>query len=260
MGTDHKPELIERRGSLEGLGINLGYLLVQIFNFLIILVMLIGWVYRPILNMLERRRETLAQGLEDARVAAEARSNAEKEAQAISDKAQQDAHERVREATERAEQVAKDIRAAAEQEAVQIREQAAEGAEQAKTQALVDLRGQVAALAIAAAQKVIGEALDEKRQHALIEEFFSGVREGEVVILEAETLAGASAQVTSALPLTEREKETVREEIVGKIGAGATISFRVNPSILGGLVIRVGDKVLDGSVARKLESLRQSLY
>jgi F-type H+-transporting ATPase subunit b len=245
---------------LEGLGINLGYLLVQVFNFLVVLVVLRAWAYRPIINMLKRRRETLAQGLEDARIAAEARANAEKEAQAISDKAQQEANERVREATERAEQVAKDIQAAAEQEAVRIREEAAEEAEQTRAQALVELRGQVGALAIAAAQKVIGEALDEKRQHALIDEFFSGVREGRVVILEGEDLVGVGAEVTSALPLTEKQKDTVREEIIGKIGAGATISFRINPSILGGLVIRVGDKVLDGSVAGKLEGLRQSLY
>jgi F-type H+-transporting ATPase subunit b len=245
---------------LEGLGINLGYLLVQVFNFLVVLVILRAWAYRPIINMLKRRRETIAQGLEDARIAAEARANAEKEAQAISEKAQQHANEQVREATERAEQVAKDIRAAAEQEAVRIREEAAEEAEQTRTQALVELRGQVGALAIAAAQKVIGEALDEKRQHALIDDFFSGVREGEVVILEGEDLAGVSAEVTSALPLTEKQKDTVRDEIITKIGTGATISFRVNPSILGGLVIRVGDKVLDGSVAGKLESLRQSLY
>jgi F-type H+-transporting ATPase subunit b len=245
---------------LEGLGISLGYLLVQIFNFLIVMVILRALVYRPMLNLLDRRRKSIAQSLEDARVAAEARANAEKEAEEILNKAQQEASREIRMATERAEQVAKDIAAAAEQDAVRRREDATEEAEQAKAQALGELRGQVAALAIAAAQKVIGETLNEKRQHALIDEFFSGVRKGEVVILEEETLAGASAEVTSALPLTEKEKETVREEIVGKIGAGATINFRVNPRILGGLVIRVGDKVLDGSVAGKLESLRQSLH
>jgi F-type H+-transporting ATPase subunit b len=245
---------------LEALGINLGYLLVQVLNFAIMFIILRAWVFKPLMGMLERRRQAIAQGLEDARVAAEARSNAEKEAQVISDKAQQEANERIREATERAEQVAKNIRAAAEQEAVRIHEDAAEDADQTRTHALMELRGQVGALAIAAAQKVIGEVLDEKRQHALIDEFFSGVREGEVVVLEGESLTGASAEVTSALPLTDKEKETVREEIVGKIGAGATISFRVNPNILGGLIIRVGDKVLDGSVAGKLDSLRQSLH
>jgi F-type H+-transporting ATPase subunit b len=37
------------------------------------------------------------------------------------------------------------------------------------------------------------------------------------------------------------------------------VTFRVDPSILGGLVIKVGDKVMDGSVAGKLEGLRQNL-
>jgi F-type H+-transporting ATPase subunit b len=245
---------------LEGLGINLGYLLVQVFNFLIILVILAAWVYRPIINMLERRRRTIAQGLEDARIAAEARANAEKEAARIVAQAQQEAAQELRKAGERAEQMAQDIKAAAEEDAVHIREVAAEESEQAKVQALGELRGQVATLAIAAAQKVIGEALDEKRQHALISEFFSGVKKGKVVLLEGESLSGAgSAEVTSALPLTSEEQDAVRDEVVGKLGSGATITFRVDPKILGGLVIRVGDKVLDSSVAGKLESLRRSL-
>lgn len=244
---------------MEGLGVNLGYLIVQVFNFLIVLLILRAWAYKPIVSMLKRRRETIAQGLEDARVAAEARANAEQEAQSIIAEAQQQATKLVREATDRADQVAQDIKSAAEQEAVQIREVAAAEAETAKTQALGELRSQVAVLAVSAAQKLIGEALDEKRQHALIDSFFSGVKEGKVVLLEEEGLAGENAEVTSALPLTSKEQEIVRDEVVGKLGAGATLSFRVDPNILGGLVIRVGDKVLDGSIAGKLGSLRQSL-
>lgn len=245
---------------MEGLGINLGYVLVQIVSFLVMLVILRAWVYKPVLNMLENRRKTIAQGLEDARIAEEARANAEKEAQEILTKAQQDAAERVREATERADEAARDIKNEAEKEAAEIRQAAYTDAEQSKTQALGELRGQVAALAIAAAQRIIGEALDEKRQHALIEEFFSGVKAGKVILIEGESFSGASAEVTSALPLTSEEQETVRSDIFGKIGSGATISFRVDPSILGGLVIRVGDKVLDGSVSGKLQGLRQSLH
>jgi F0F1-type ATP synthase delta subunit len=58
--------------------------------------------------------------------------------------------------------------------------------------------------------------------------------------------------------LTDSEKESVRQEITSKVGA-QTVAFRVDPSILGGLVVKVGDKVLDGSVAGQLEGLRQSL-
>ncbi len=243
---------------MEALGINLGYLLVQVFNFLIILVVLNAWVFKPVLGLLEKRRKTIAQGVEDARVAAEARANAEKEAQKIIAEAQAEAARIVREATERAEAASKDVRAAAEAEAAKAREEALAEVEAERNRILGELRGQVAALAIAAAQKVIGEALDEKRQRALLDEFFSGVKAGKVVVLEDADVQGASAEVTSALPLTASEQDTVKKEILSKVGAQA-VTFRVDPSILGGLVIKVGDRVLDGSVAGKLEGLRQSL-
>ena len=100
---------------MEALGINLGYLLVQVFNFLIILVILIAWVYKPILNMLENRRKTIAQGLEDARVAAEARAHAEDEAEKVITQARVESNQQVRQATERAEEVAREVKASAEQ-------------------------------------------------------------------------------------------------------------------------------------------------
>ena len=244
---------------MEKLGISLGFLLFQIFNFLIVLVLLRAWAYGPIVKMLEQRKQKIAQGLEDARVAAEARANAEKEAQRIITEAQAEANKRVQDSTARAEKAAADVRAAADEERKRILKAADEEAALARNNLLSDLRGQVAALSIAAANKLIGEALDEKRQHALIEEFFSGVKAGKVTVLEGEGLSGAAAEVTSALPLTANEQATVKGDIAGKLGGAASVAFKVDPNILGGLVVRVGDKVLDGSVAGKLEGLRASL-
>ena len=68
---------------MEKLGLNLGFLLVQLFNFLILVIVLYAWAYKPILKMLDDRKAKIAQGLEDARIASEARANAEKEAQKI---------------------------------------------------------------------------------------------------------------------------------------------------------------------------------
>lgn len=246
---------------MEALGLNLGYLLVQIFNFGIVFVILRAWVFKPILGLLERRRLAIAQGLEDARIAAEARANAEKDAREIIAEAQANATQKVREATERAESTARDIVTMAEADAAKAREAALAEAAQERDRILADVRGQVAALALAAAQKLVGEALDERRQHDLIQEFFSGVKAGRVVVLEnASVNSGASAEVTSALPLTPEEKETVKQDILSRIGSQATVTFRVDPGILGGLVVRVGDKVMDGSVAGRLESLRHSLH
>lgn len=245
---------------MQGLGLNLGYLLVQIFNFAIIFVILRAWVYKPILTLLERRRTAIAQGLEDARVAAEARQNAEQEAQKIIAEAQAKAGQVVREASERAEAQGRELMAEAEAQAARQREVAIAEVEAERERILGELRGQVGALAMAAAQKLIGESLDQQRQHSLIDEFFSGVKAGKVTVLESDGLSGGSAEVTSALPLTQEEKETIRQDLLAKTGSQATVTFRVDPSILGGLVVRVGDRVLDGSVAGQLETMRQSLY
>jgi F-type H+-transporting ATPase subunit b len=244
---------------MDKLGINLGFLLFQIFNFAVLVILLYTFAYKPIVNMLEKRKQKIVQTDEDARVAAEARANAEQEANKIRSEAQGKAAQIVSEASARAEKVVAEFRAEADKEIAKTREAARTEIAEERNRMLSDLRGQVAALAIAAAQKLIGEALDEKRQHALLDEFFSGVKAGKVVVLEGEALAGASAEVTSALPLTAAEQSVLKKDLLAKAGAQTTVAFRVDPAVLGGLVIRVGDKVLDASVASKLEGLRQSL-
>lgn len=243
---------------MEALGINLGLLIVQIIAFAIVFLTLNAWVYKPMLDMLETRKQKIAQGLEDARVAAEARKDAEKDAAKIVAEAQAEAGRIVREATERAQAASNDVKASAEVEVAKLREAAAAEVELERNRILGDLRGQVAALAIAATNKLLGEALDEQRQHTLIAEFFSGVKSGAVVVLERADFKGESAEVTSALPLSKDEEAAIKKDVLAKVGAQA-VAFRVDPSILGGLVIKVGDKVLDGSVSGKLENLRQSL-
>jgi len=244
---------------MDRLGINLGFLLFQIFNFTIIALVLYAAAYKPIVNMLEERKKKIAQGHEDAQVAAEARANAEQEAQKILADAQTKASEVVREATERAEAAGKEVVAEYEAEAAKAKEAALAEAVVERERMLADVRGQIAALAMAATQKLVGEALDEQRQHALIDEFFSGVKAGKVVVLEGAEFTGAAAEITSALPLTDAEQATVKRDVLSKIGDQATVAFRVDPSIMGGLIIRVGDKVLDNSVAGQLEGMRQRL-
>jgi F-type H+-transporting ATPase subunit b len=244
---------------LAQLGLNLGYLLVQIVCFFIIFVVVRAWIVKPLLGMLEKRRFKMEQGLEDARIAAEARANAEQDAAKIITEAQTKAARIINEATERADAAMEDVKAGADKEIAKEREAVMAEVEEERNKILADLRGQVAALSIAAAQRLIGEVMDDKRQHALLDEFFSGVKSGKLVVLDGAELAGDSAEVTSALPLSNEEQAAVKKNVLDKMGANTAIEFRVDPQILGGLVIRIGDKVLDGSVSGQLEGLRKSL-
>ena len=78
-------------------------------------------------------------------------------------------------------------------------------------------------------------------------------------MLEGENLDGEAAVVTSALPLTPEEQAQTQTDIISRLGDTASVAFKVDPSILGGLIVRVGDKVIDGSVANQLENMRATL-
>jgi F-type H+-transporting ATPase subunit b len=233
---------------MEALGINLGYLIMQLLIITIMLLLMKGLVYKPLLRILDERKARIAKGLEDSRQAAIARDNADAEAKKILDSARQEAAKIRQDAVAQAEETSKAIESKANEEARGIVAAAAGEAEEERNRILSELRGQVAAISIAAANKLVGESLDEKRQHALITDFFSKVPTG------VEKLSGDAAVVTSALPLTKQEQASAEKVLKVK-----TVNFKVDPAILGGLVVRVGDQVVDDSVASRMNALGESL-
>jgi F-type H+-transporting ATPase subunit b len=237
--------------ALKSLGINPIYLLSYLVNFVVLVVLLRLLLYRPILNMFEARRAKIEQSLQDARAAEDARANAEAERQRILDEARAEAQKLRAEASQQAEQAAAKIQADALAEAKKTRDDALSGLSGERDKMLSELRGQIAALTIAATNKLIGESLDRQRQAALIADFFAKVPEEVRVGLSG---AAGEAEVLSAVPLTPEEQSRVRSEL-----ALSAANFKVDPKLLGGLRVRVGDKVVDGSVAGQLESLHASL-
>jgi F-type H+-transporting ATPase subunit delta len=67
------------------------------------------------------------------------------------------------------------------------------------------------------------------------------------------------ARVTSAVPLNHAEQEALRARLVDRFGADLEFQFEVDASLIGGVRLRVGDQVIDGSVAGKLAALRDRL-
>jgi len=67
------------------------------------------------------------------------------------------------------------------------------------------------------------------------------------------------AQVTSAIEMSASEKQNLENKLRAKFGADTGFEYAVNPEILGGVIVRVGDKVIDGSVAGKLAALKEKL-
>jgi F-type H+-transporting ATPase subunit delta len=69
----------------------------------------------------------------------------------------------------------------------------------------------------------------------------------------------ADAQVTSAVPHTPAEVTSLEQRLGTSLNARVNVTTQVDPSIVGGLVVRVGDRIIDGSIRTRLRVLRREL-
>jgi F-type H+-transporting ATPase subunit delta len=69
----------------------------------------------------------------------------------------------------------------------------------------------------------------------------------------------AIAEVTTAAPMEAQQEALIKQALEEQTGKTILLETRVNPEILGGVVARVGDQVIDGSVRQRLQGLRRQL-
>jgi F-type H+-transporting ATPase subunit delta len=82
---------------------------------------------------------------------------------------------------------------------------------------------------------------------AMIEAFLAklAARRGEV-----------NAEVTAALPLSDAQLAALKEQLRRSIGSRVTVDVRVDPALIGGMIVKVGSRMVDGSVRSKLQRLQ----
>lgn len=67
------------------------------------------------------------------------------------------------------------------------------------------------------------------------------------------------AEVTAARPLSDLETVELKQVLKAKLGREARLTTKVDPALLGGLVVRVGSRMIDSSLRTKLQSLRSAM-
>jgi F-type H+-transporting ATPase subunit delta len=67
------------------------------------------------------------------------------------------------------------------------------------------------------------------------------------------------AEIITAVPIDEDEKLKMGKRITEMLGKPVTLKLSVNPELLGGVIIRVGDKLIDGSVSHRLQTISKEL-
>ncbi len=232
---------------MEALGINPGLMLIWLIAFIVLYVLLTRFIYDPLVNVLNERRNRIAKGLEDAAAAARARENAEAEAENILAQARAEAQKVIDEARGRGEDVAATVEQEARQSASKIQADAQTEAVATRNAELGNLREQVLNISVAVASRILDENISKTKQKSLVKSFIADLPDG------AKGLGG-SVEVVSAMPLTGSEQNMIQNEI----GAD-DVDYAVDPGILGGLIVRWAGGMVDGSVRTKLSSLSRSL-
>ena len=153
--------------------INLFQVVIAAANFVIFLVLMWQFAFKPIARMLSERKTRIEQGLRDAEQARKDRESAEQERLAALTEARREANDILA----RAQKVAQETRdadiAATREELERMRVRASDEITAEKSRALAELRSEVADLALQAAGRVVGESMNDQRQRRLVEEFLA---------------------------------------------------------------------------------------
>jgi len=67
------------------------------------------------------------------------------------------------------------------------------------------------------------------------------------------------AEVTTAIPLDDEDRLRLAQRLTSIVGKPVVLKPKVDSSLIGGIIIRVGDKLIDGSIRSKLEALKREM-
>jgi F-type H+-transporting ATPase subunit b len=156
---------------MEKLGVNLPWLLAQLINFILVLVILRLLVYKPVLAMFETRKQKIQEALENAEKVKADAALQQKDFDRKLDDARREAQSAAVVAQQAAEKERQRIIAEAQEDAEKIRIAARGELDYERRQMVSELRQQVIDLSVIGAQRVIGGNLDDSKSRQLVQDF-----------------------------------------------------------------------------------------
>ena len=147
----------------------------QSIAFLVFVWFCMKFVWPPITAALATRKEKIAQGLEAAERGLQSQEQAQVEVQAKLDEAKQHANEIINQAQKRANEIVEEAKTDATHEGERIKASAQSEIDKEVNRAKEQLRGQVSALAIAGAEKVLNKEINADAHRAVLDDLASQI-------------------------------------------------------------------------------------
>ena len=154
---------------MEALGINLPGLVTHLLSFIILMVVLKIFLYKPIVNMLDQRSQRIRESLEAAERAREESAASQEEVQAQLEAARAEGQQLIASAREVAGRFREEETAKVRQEIEAERSRATANIQRERDTAIEQLRSEFADLAITAAERVVERSLDQQAHQDIID-------------------------------------------------------------------------------------------
>jgi F-type H+-transporting ATPase subunit b len=157
-------------GLFEALGINVKILIAQLINFSVLVFVLWRFAYKPVLKVLNDRREKIIQGVKSAEESENKLAEAEEKEKAIITEAKKEALKIVEESKKRGEEKYQEIISKTKEDIGQIINQEKDKIRQEKEEVLVEIRQEIASLLSIGISKFLDKKLDKEKDEAIISE------------------------------------------------------------------------------------------
>ena len=239
---------------------NVWTLLFQITNFVVLLVILRRILYRPVREIMEKRRGAIEREMQDA-------ERTKGEAQALKDKYEaemnglKDQKARMLEAVQdEVSEERKRLIDKAREDADKIiaREKALVNAEKRTFEA--EMKDKVLDSVSMFSSNLLRDIADEALHEAVFRKFLAGLEQCMPEIASAagkeETL---SLDLSSAYPLHDEDIERVKDAVLSGIGRKVAVAATLEPALIAGVRMKAGDQVIDSSVAGQIQALKERL-
>lgn len=246
------------------ININWSTLLLQIANFVVMVVILTRFFFKPVIKALDERSKRVTSALEEA-------EKREKEAQDMHAEYEtrlREANEWVanmkQKAQEELEQTKQQLIAEAQSEIQQLRTKAEGEIEESRQHAILQHRRELGQLVTTLSARLIREAGSDAFQSATVTEFLKRLP---AALARQPLLADAyqhepdvdqipNVELVSANDLDPDTVSQIQDQVQAAIGLPVFVKHKVDPALVAGAVLRLGDTLIDGSLEGQLQSLR----
>ena len=241
------------------LKINISTILLQMANFLILVYILARFLFKPLQEMLERRARETTRQLDEAEVARQKAEGLRQEYEQKQENLDAEMAARKNEARIVAEQTRQQMLQEVQMQIDTLQTQAEKALEHLRREARQQHREEIGALAARLVELTLSDIMTPEIRTAYQEKFLEQLRSiGLAAHIDAtDDESKMAAEVTAATELSDTYRARLAATLDSATSRPVALTYRVDPALIAGVVLRLEDIRIDGSVHGQIQQLQK---